>query len=250
MNTKVKGARHMREIIEISVNDVEPDSDEVLKMQGVSPGKKPSENLERVLEEARELFLELSRPIGIISEISIPEFEVVYRGEGLNEKRTPLESIFERADGLVLFALTVGGEVSRKIDELFRLNEFPLASMLDSIASDGTEKAADVAERHFSNILLDRRKRSSSTAILRYSPGYCGWHVSGQKKLFEFLHPEDVGITLLDSFLMKPLKSISGVMIAGEKEIHNFRDSYPFCSQCKTHSCRDRIRTLLGIETS
>jgi len=51
---------------------------------------------------------------------------------------------------------------------------------------------------------------------------------------------------LLDSFLMKPLKSVSGVIVVGEKEIHDFEDSYPFCSQCRSHSCRDRIRKLLG----
>jgi hypothetical protein len=70
--------------------------------------------------------------------------------------------------------------------------------------------------------------------------------MSGQRRLFEFLQPEDIGITLLDSYLMRPLKSISGVMVVGEKGIFVFEDSYPFCSQCSSHSCRDRIRALLG----
>ncbi|MCK4404551.1 MAG: hypothetical protein KAW02_05615, partial [candidate division Zixibacteria bacterium] len=61
---------------------------------------------------------------------------------------------------------------------------------------------------------------------------------------FEFLHPEEIGITLLDSFLMKPLKSMSGVIVVGDREIHNFEDSYPFCRECRSHSCRDRIRAL------
>jgi len=67
----------------------------------------------------------------------------------------------------------------------------------------------------------------------------------------EFLKPAEIGITLLDSYLMTPLKSISGVLLTGKKEIHIIKDDYPFCSQCKTHSCQQRIRTLfpeLGVE--
>jgi hypothetical protein len=44
---------------------------------------------------------------------------------------------------------------------------------------------------------------------------------------------------------MTPLKSISGVLITGKKEIHVIEDDYPFCSQCKTHSCQQRIKALL-----
>ena len=33
--------------------------------------------------------------------------------------------------------------------------------------------------------MLREHKVAESAAVLRYSPGYCGWHVSGQKKLFE-----------------------------------------------------------------
>jgi hypothetical protein len=241
-----KDQEDMREIIEISVNDVKPDRDDVLKTQGIPPGNEPSEKVEALFAKATDLFLEFSQPVGIISDISIPEFEVVYHGEGLNEKRTPLDKIYKKADSLALFALTLGEKVSQKIDELFAANEFALGSMLDSVASVGTDKAADSVENHFLNLLLKKEEITPSTGILRYSPGYCGWHTSGQKKLFEFLRPQDIGITLLDSFLMKPLKSISGVIVAGEKEIHNFEDSYPFCSECRSHSCRDRIKALFG----
>jgi len=236
----------MREIIEISAGDVKPSRTDVLKTQGIPPGNEPPEKVKRLLQAAMDIFLEFSRPKGIISDISIPEFGTVYRGERLNEKRTPLGEIFKKADRLALFALTIGEKVSQKIDELFGANEFALGSMLDSMASVGTDNVADGVENYFLNLLEKREEITPSTGTLRFSPGYCGWHMSGQKKLFEFLYPEDIGIFLLDSFLMKPLKSISGVMVAGEKDIFIFEDSYPFCSSCKTHSCRDRIRKLFG----
>jgi hypothetical protein len=234
----------MREIIEISTNDVKPATDDVLKTQGVPAGKASAENIKALIDRTMELFLQSCKPVGIISGISIPEFEIVYQGEGLNEKETPLDRIFRKANNLALFAVTLGQKVTDRITELFAAHEFALGSMLDSFASMGTEKAADFVESHFLHQLLDKGITSPAKVTSIYSPGYCGWHVSGQRKLFAFLHPEDIGITLLDSFLMRPLKSISGVIVVGKKEIHILEDSYPFCGECKTRSCRDRIGTF------
>lgn len=234
----------MRESIKISVEEVKPDQPSILETQGIPPGKELTGQVKTLLKEAEDLFLDLSRPRAVISDISIPEFEKVYGGEGLNEKETPLDEIFRKADNLALFAVTVGENVTDKIDRLFGANDFALGSMLDSAASAGTDKAADSVENRYLGLLSERGKTTASAGILRFSPGYCGWHMSGQRKLFEFLHPEDIGITLLDSFLMKPLKSISGVLVAGEKEIFVFDDSYPFCSECRTHSCQERIKAL------
>lgn len=50
----------------------------------------------------------------------------------------------------------------------------------------------------------------------RYSPGYCGWHVSEQQKLFSlFPVASPCGIQLTDSSLMIPIKSVSGIIGVG-----------------------------------
>jgi hypothetical protein len=236
----------MRETIDIRTDEIKPERDKIFATQGIAAGSKIPEEVETLLQEATDLFMGSSEPKGVISGISVSEFAAVYKGEGLNENRTPLEEVFESADHLALFAVTVGARVTDKIDELFKANEFALGSMLDSAASAATDETADSVENRFLSLLSREGKITPSKGILRFSPGYCGWHMSGQKKLFEFLHPEDIGIELLDSYLMKPLKSISGVLVAGEKEIFDFEDSYPFCSQCTTRSCRERIKMLHG----
>ena len=92
--------------------------------------------------------------------------------------------------------------------------------------------------------LINNNTIGHRAGILRFSPGYCGWHVSAQKKLFEYLKPEEIGIGLNESCLMQPLKSISGVIFTGRMEIFEFDDNYPFCSDCTDHACRDRARTI------
>ena len=240
----------MRKILEIPLDEAKPDQDAILETQGIPPGAELTEEVKTLLEKATDLFLEFSEPRVVISDIAIPEFEALYEGEGLNEADTPLDEIFRKADSLALFAVTIGERVTKKIDELFKTNEFALGSMLDSVASAGTDKAAERVENRYFDLLSEIGKITTSKSILRFSPGYCGWHMSGQKELFEFLRPEDIGITLLESYLMKPLKSISGVLVAGDKEIFVFDDSYPFCNECRSRSCQERIKALFGESRS
>ena len=240
----------MRKTLEIPLDEAKPDQDAILETQGVPPGRELTEDVKALLEKATDLFLEFSKPRVVISNIAIPEFEAVYEGQGSNEKDTPLDEIFRKADSLALFAVTVGERLTQEIDTLFKTNEFALGSMLDSVASAGTDKAAESVENRYFDLLSEIGKITTSKGILRFSPGYCGWHMSGQKRLFEFLRPEDSGITLLDSFLMKPLKSISGVLVAGDKEMFLFDDSYPFCSECRSRSCQERIKALFGESRS
>jgi hypothetical protein len=236
----------MREIIKIPVEKIIPARENVLQTQCIPPGEELSDELESLLRKSMDLLGQFSRAKAVMTSISLPEFEVVYNGEGLNEEETPLGEIIKKADELALFAVTLGSLITDKIDELFKTNEFALGSMLDSVASAATDKAADIVENSLLDYLSGKSQIGSSKAILRFSPGYCGWHMSGQKKLFEFLRPEDIGIELLESFLMKPLKSISGVMVFGEKEIFDFENTYAFCSDCKSRSCLGRKYAVLG----
>jgi len=230
----------MRDVVRFVVKDVIPGQKDSLALQGISATKIPSDSVLKLYQDARELFTECCHPVGVIADITKNDFEGVYRGEGRNEPRTPVEDIFTKANRLALFAITVGHEVHDKINELFSHKDFALGSMLDSVASAGVERATDLMEARYS-IGKNRSGIDCTMATMRYSPGYCGWHVSGQKRLFGFLKPEDIGITLRDSFLMEPLKSVSGVFIDGCVEMHVIEDSYPFCGQCETHSCRDRV---------
>lgn len=211
--------------------------------------KDNKEKIEGNYQKAKELFLSLAEGRIIISEISIPEFSIVYNGEGLNHPESPIKDIFPKANYVALFACTVGKKVSKKIEELFKINEFLLGGLLDEIASFATDKVAEYCENYYYSSICIEDDRIS-LAALRYSPGYCGWHISSQKKLFDYLAPEEIGIILNDDYLMQPLKSISGAIIVGTPEIHYFEPKYEFCKECKSFSCKERIKGIMRFPTS
>jgi hypothetical protein len=236
----------MRRIFKISRSETVPTQTDTFFLQGIPRHTRPKQKIVSLFGEAERIFREFAEPAGIVADISKSEFREVYRGESGNEKRSPVAEISERADCLALFAVTIGQAVHNRINELFEHEEVTLGLMLDAVASAAVEMAADAVERNYLERLREENRVTTSAAALRYSPGYCGWHISGQKKLFEFLRPAEIGITLLESFLMTPLKSISGVLLTGQKEIHIFKDNYSFCGECKTHSCQQRIRKMLA----
>ena len=215
-----------------------PGNAEVLRLQGAPAEADLSPRIGALLEAALAAYLETAEPRAIVGGISREDFRGVYRGEGRNAPETPLETVLAGAERLALFVATVGGAVTTRIRDLLLRNEPALAAMLDSVASAAADRLT---------VLLGDRSLGSvggaganGTRVLAYSPGYCGWHVSGQLALFAFLEPGEIGVTLNSSCLMEPLKSVSGVLVAGPAGIHRFAPSYPFCPECRDRPCRAR----------
>jgi len=234
----------MTTVLTISSDRIVPERDEILKLQGVPAEAGDGSGIKALLNEAERLFYELAEPAAVFREISITVFRKVFHGEGHNEKRTAVGDIFPRANGLALFAVTTGRPLCERIRDLFSENEYAPALMLDSYASVGTDMCADVVQEGFESSCESVRKQDDESAVMRFSPGYCGWHISGQKKLFDYLEASKIGISLNESFMMDPVKSISGLVISAPYAAFYFRDNYSFCGACRDHSCRERLRVL------
>jgi hypothetical protein len=236
----------MSEIFTFTAEELMPDRVTVLEHQGIPAGTEVKEEIAVLCTTALGLLVEVAAPMGILAEINKRDFVVIYHGAGQNEPHTPVGDILGDADNQALFAVTLGRRISQEIEKRFQADDCALGCMLDAAASAAADQLADMVQRRFRRVLAESGRLTPDTGVLHYSPGYCGWHISGQKKLFEFLRPERIGITLRDSFLMEPLKSVSGVVLAGPREMHDFPTAYPFCRRCETRGCRARVRALMA----
>jgi hypothetical protein len=237
----------VRERFEWTPRESAPERSAVLALQGLPTEREARPRVAALLDAAFDEYFQIAEPRAIVEEIGHQAFARVYRGEGRNAAETPLESIYPRSEGLALFVATVGEPVSVRIRELFAGNEPALASMLDSVASAAADQMAERLGARYLRVAgvgpVDRLR------VLAYSPGYCGWHVSGQRELFAALRPGEIGVALNASFLMQPLKSVSGVLVVGPARIHRFSPDFPFCAECAEKPCRTRIAAVLQEES-
>ncbi len=234
----------MKKILNLTPDNFKPAKSQVLQSMGYRDQSQVSPKVGQILEDAYEVYSHTAKPAGILLTVSIEEFGEIYRGLGKNERENPLLEIFPQAENLALTAFTLGIDITRRIEELFKTNDYTLAALLDSIASAAADQASKYLEFYFFDYLVNKAKTNRTQRVLLYSPGYCGWHISGQEKLFAVLKPEAIGLSLHQSYLMIPLKSLSGVLIAGDKNIHLFKNDYSFCKHCKDQSCIIRKKSL------
>jgi hypothetical protein len=202
-------------------------------------GSPSAATVQTIIDQSREVFNDTARPKGLYETVAVTDFDLIYRGRGDNDGDTPLEHVIDEAVSLALFAVTLGDTISGHISKLFDAGELAEGYVLDHVASFAADEMADIAARRFQT-----DSSRSDLAVLPYSPGYCGWHVSGQKALFARLRPDEIGISLNDSCLMHPVKSVSGVLVQAPMEAHDFSPAFPCCATCTTLACQERIASL------
>lgn len=138
-------------------------------------------------------------------------------------------SHLKKAEFVALFALTIGKELENHSEELFSRGEMLDGYIVNLIASEAAESAAGFIHNHIRELAQTKHLHVTN----RYSPGYCNWNVAEQFKLFRFFPESFTDITLTESALMNPVKSVSGIIGIGE---HVKLNRYK-CAICNDKQC-------------
>lgn len=229
----------MRRALRLDAADILPARPRILLRAGIPADRKPSARILGLAERAAALFVAEAEPVGVFEEISLEELLAVHHEGRPRDEESVLERVAPLASRLALFAATVGEPVCARIRQLFAEGDSPLGLLLDAVASEATTALAEELGEAF----LDERPDPGLT-VLAYSPGYCGWGVSGQRALFARLEPAEAGISLSESSLMAPVKSVSGVLVAATPKAHRFRPDFEVCDVCAERTCLDRMASL------
>ena len=149
----------------------------------------------------------------------------------------PLSPIIARqlrgATAFAFFVCTAGSEFEQYQQRLKQENDLLRTFLADALGSVIAERCADSMEES----LQDSIEKLHWNRTNRFSPGYCGWPVSEQKKLFSLFPTEEpCGVRLLDSALMVPIKSVSGIIGVGP----DVRRQDYTCGFCNMKNCFKR----------
>lgn len=132
-------------------------------------------------------------------------------------------------DSFSIILATVGLELDEWIQSYRVSGDVMEAFVADGIGSVVAEAVVDKIKK----VLAETVACEGNKITNSYSPGYCGWHVKEQQELFALLPKGFCGVTLTDSSLMLPLKSVSSVIgIGPEVEIQPYR-----CNICRKKDC-------------
>ena len=237
----------MKRLIELTVEQATPTVAEVLEAQGMAGRQNIPARIIDLLHSALELFKELAQPKGMLEEIPVSGFGAMYEGNDRNSAECPVPGIVARADALAVFAATMGDALIARSNELFTKGGPALGFMLDAVNSAGAERLGRLMCGIFLEMLPEALRKSKELKAQYYCPGHCGWHLSGQDQIFRVMPPGEIGIRLTSTWAMFPTKSISGVLVAGDIEIHRFKPDFSFCKVCKEHKCVQRLRLLESV---
>lgn len=130
---------------------------------------------------------------------------------------------------LAFYICTAGKTISEKSASLLQGNDPVLGYIYNVLGSIITEVVSDL----MLSFLKNETEINGDQLTNRYSPGNCQWPVSDQQKLFSFFHEDICGVSLNDSSLMHPAKSISGVIGIGK----NVKYRECVCTLCSSKNC-------------
>ena len=150
------------------------------------------------------------------------------------------------SEAYALFIATAGMEYEEYMQRLKNDGDMVRVFIADALGSVIAEKCADTLEQHLQQSIDKLGWRHTN----RFSPGYCGWHVSQQQILFplftrqtasgnqQHLKPGNpCGVRLTDSSLMVPIKSVSGIIGLG-KDVRRMDYSCSLCDYAKCYKRR------------
>lgn len=118
-------------------------------------------------------------------------------------QKQPYTDYLKGSDGVIIAAMTLGGEVDRRI-KYYERTDAAKAVTLDACASAYLEELSDEYEKGIGENLS-----------YRFCPGYGGSDAGDLKYIFEILKPEKIGLSLTETNYMLPCKSMAGIIAVG-----------------------------------
>lgn len=181
----------------------------------------------RSVEALLKKVLPLARPRSFYMETPIDEIAgniVILNGIGFQSK--VLAKNLAGKEVAYPFLATSGSELLALAGEMDAMDQFTLDAIMEALL----RKASLALNEALANII------DSNNKLVAVNPGsLVDWPITEQQKLFELFGDESkkLGVSLTQTSLMNPIKSISGILYEDEDEFHN-------CQLCQRRDCPTR----------
>ncbi|MGE5784878.1 MAG: vitamin B12 dependent-methionine synthase activation domain-containing protein [Myxococcales bacterium] len=185
--------------------------------------------IERILDRGQE-YLRPRATYSVYEVLRRGGPEIAFAHASIHGK---VASFLERAERVAAFVVTVGSEITEQARAASERGDVMAAWALDALGSYGAEATAHSLFQY-----LQQRMGGPGSISPRYSPGYCGMRLTEQTALFQLVSAREIGVSLTESLLMQPLKSVSGLL--GISPEGSFGTLTSPCEHCELVTCAMR----------
>ena len=140
---------------------------------------------------------------------------------------TELIDILNSSQYLILFVATAGSTITKR-NKMLSAGSLLLESYINDVIGNTIVESG-------SDILLKKIKKQyfPLKTTNRYSPGNCGWEEMDQKKFFSLFPDNFCGVTVNESQMMTPVKTINGIIGIGTNVEYRTNN----CANCTSENC-------------
>jgi hypothetical protein len=187
---------------------------------GYPAGKSPDPRVRDALRREKKLLPDLLKPRGVFG--LFPGAECFDAGFPLYGRQ------------VYLCVVTIGNNVEKRAAEYAGRGDVLSGFVLDTLGSVYAEGVAEEACCRLAAIA----QKAGLTVGCRISPGYGAWQLAYQRKIFELLPAEKIGVRLTPGLMMVPRKSVSFAVERAADPIR-MREGEQ-CDYCELEQCRYR----------
>lgn len=185
---------------EIPLYELDINMQEAFRYAGVKG--EADENLHKLYSKAYKILAEYAKPKAVYTPVNLQYTEngVIIEGEKIES--LGLKKFLKGDTDIALMAATAGIEADRLINR-YSMVEPSLALMLDALSAAAVEALCNKLCNGCFGVEEQRR----------FSPGYGDFPIEYQKRITEILNtPLNIGVTLTNSMMLTPSKSVTAVV--------------------------------------
>ena len=198
-------------------------------------GQECPEEIMTQIHQCSERIVKAARPRFVWRRVPYTEGSV----DGLALPGEDIRKLLKDCEEVVLVAATLGAEVDQ-LTRKFEVKDPGDALVMDACASSAIENVIN----HFEEDLGDEVTVEGKYLTDRFSPGYGDLPLDIQKDLCRLLNAQRrIGLTMTDSMLMVPCKSVTAIIGIADREQSHRQDGCELCSLFRTCEIRKEGRT-------
>lgn len=175
---------------------------EAARYMGYKYGSEPTEEICALCEKAYNELCSVITPKYIYKEYDFTRTEDGIIIDGIEFKSAKLLHHLKDSTSIILFGATLGVGADTLVRK-YSITDAAMTSIAHCVGASMVENLCDKACEELKDVIKGEHK-------CRFSPGYGGLDISSQADFFKLLPmTKQMGVTLSESFLMTPTKTVT-----------------------------------------